>query len=158
MACAIRGRVIFMTNTNKLVAELIGTFTLVASVLGAALVSFGALGGGSGILGVAFAVGLSVMVMAYAVGPISGGHFNPAVTFGLFAAGRFPARDIGPYVAAQVVGGLLAGAFFALVLAGKPDFAAGAFASNGYGAHSPAGFSLMSGLLAEIVLTAIFVF
>jgi aquaporin Z len=147
-----------MTNTNKLVAELIGTFTLVASVLGAALVSFGALGGGSGILGVAFAVGLAVMVMAYAVGPISGGHFNPAVTFGLYAAGRFAARDIGPYVAAQVVGGLLAGAFFALVLAGKPDFAAGAFASNGYGVHSPAGFSLMSGLLAEIVLTAIFVF
>ncbi len=147
-----------MTNTNKLVAELIGTFTLVAAVLGAALVSFGALGGGSGILGVAFAVGLAVMVMAYAVGPISGGHFNPAVTFGLFAAGRFAARDIGPYVAAQVVGGLLAGAFFSLVLAGKPDFAAGAFASNGYGLHSPGGFSLMSALLSEVVLTAIFIF
>jgi aquaporin Z len=147
-----------MPTTDKLVAELIGTFTLVAAVLGAALISFGALGGGSGILGVAFAVGLAVMVMAYAVGPISGGHFNPAVTLGLYAAGRFEAQAIIPYVAAQVVGGLLAGAFFYLVLTGKTGFAAGAVASNGYGAHSPDGFSLMSGLLTEIVLTAIFIF
>src|SRR5262245_5081833 len=109
----------FMPSTDKLVAELIGTFTLVASVLGAALISFGALGGGSGILGVALAVGLAVMVMAYAVGPISGGHFNPAVTFGLYAAGRFEAQAIAPYVIAQVVGGLLAAFFFWLVLAGK---------------------------------------
>jgi len=147
-----------MPSTDKLVAELIGTFTLVASVLGGALISFGALGGGSGILGVALAVGLAVMVMAYAVGPISGGHFNPAVTFGLYAAGRFEAQAIAPYVIAQVVGGLLAAFFFWLVLSGKADYVAGAFASNGFGAHSPAGFSLMSALLAEIVLTAVFIF
>jgi aquaporin Z len=144
-------------NMNKLAAELIGTFTLVAAVLGAALVSFSALGGGSGILGVALAVGLAVMGMAYAMGPISGGHFNPAVTIGLWAAGRFEAKSIIPYVVAQLVGGVLAALFFYIMLSAKTDFAAGGFASNGYGEHSPAGFSLFSALLAEIVQTFLFV-
>ncbi len=144
-------------NLNKLVAELIGTFTLVAAVLGAALVSFSALGGGSGILGVAIGVGLAVMGMAYAMGPISGGHFNPAVTLGLWSAGRFDAKDIIPYVVAQVIGGFLAALFFYILLSMKADFAAGGFASNGYGEHSPAGFSLFACLLAEIVQTFLFV-
>src|SRR5262245_57350165 len=104
-------------NMKKLLAELVGTFTLVAAVLGAALVSFSGLGGGggsggSGILGIAVAVGLAVMGMAYAMGPISGGHFNPAVTLGLWSAGRFDAKDIIPYIVAQVIGGILAGLFF----------------------------------------------
>jgi aquaporin Z len=144
-------------NFNRLLAEVIGTFTLVAAVLGAALVSFSALGGGSGILGVAIAVGLAVMGMVYAMGPISGGHFNPAVTLGLWSAGRFDARDVVPYLAAQVVGGLLAGLFFYIMLTTKADFNAGGFASNGYGALSPAGFSLFAALLAEIVQTFLFV-
>ncbi|MGE0005912.1 MAG: aquaporin Z [Parvibaculaceae bacterium] len=142
---------------NKLVAELIGTFTLVAAVLGAALVSFSALGGGSGILGVAIAVGLAVVVMAYALGPISGGHFNPAVTLGLWSAGRFDTKDIVPYIVAQLVGGFLAALFFYIMLSTKADFTAGGFASNGYGEHSPAGFSLIAALLAEIVQTFLFV-
>src|SRR5262245_66629038 len=124
-----------MPSTDKLVAELIGTFTLVASVLGAALISFGALGGGSGILGVAFAVGLAVMIMAYAVGPISGVHFNPAVTFGLYAAGRFEAKDIAPYVGAQVPGGFVVAFLFWLILSGKPESVAGAVSSVVCGAR-----------------------
>jgi aquaporin Z len=135
-------------NFNKLIAELIGTFTLVSAVLGAALVSFSALGGGSGILGVAIAVGLAVMGMAYALGPISGGHFNPAVTLGLWSAGRFETKDIIPYIIAQVIGGLLSALFFYILLSTKADFAAGGFASNGYGEHSPAGFSLFACLIA----------
>lgn len=144
-------------NINKLLAELIGTFTLVAAVLGAALVSFSALGGGSGILGVAIAVGLAVMGMAYAMGPISGGHFNPAVTLGLWSAGRFEVKDVIPYIIAQVIGGVLAGLFFYILLSSKADFVAGGFASNGFAEHSPAGFSLVAALLAEIVQTFLFV-
>ena len=144
--------------TNKLLAEAIGTFTLVSAVCGAALISAAVPGVGSGILGVALAVGLAVMGMAYAVGPISGGHFNPAVTLGLTAAGRFPAKDIVPYVIAQVVGGTLAAVFFYLVLSGKADFAVGDFASNGYGEHSPGGFSMGSAFVTELVQTALFIF
>jgi aquaporin Z len=147
-----------MPSTNRLLAEVIGTFTLVAAVLGAALISFGALGGGAGILGVAIAVGLAVMGMAYAVGPISGGHFNPAVTLGLYSAGRFEARDIIPYIVAQLVGGALAAVFFYIVLSSKAGFTAGDFASNGYGEHSPAGFSLLACLITEVVQTLLFVF
>ena len=124
-----------MPSTDKLVAELIGTFTLAAAVLGGALISFGALGGGSG-PGVALP-SVSPSWPAYAVGPDLGGHFNPAVTFGSAPPAGRAAGDR-TYVAAQV-GGLLA-AFFWLVLSGKADYVAGAFASNGYGAHSPAGF------------------
>jgi aquaporin Z len=147
-----------MPSTNRLLAEVIGTFTLVAAVLGAALISFGALGGGAGILGVALSVGLAVMGMAYAVGPVSGGHFNPAVTLGLYSAGRFEARDIIPYIVAQLFGGALAAIFFYIVLSSKAGFTAGDFASNGYGEHSPAGFSLLACFITEVVQTLLFVF
>jgi aquaporin Z len=137
---------------RRLAAELIGTFMLVAAVLGAAVVSGNAAG-----LGVAFAIGLSVMAMIYAVGPISGGHFNPAVTVGLWAAGRFEPAKIIPYVLAQLAGGILAALFFYVVLSGKADFTVGGYASTGYGEHSAGGFSLLGALLSEIVFTAIFV-
>jgi aquaporin Z len=143
---------------NKLLAEVIGTFALVAGVLGGALISFGALGGGSGILGVALSVGLAVMAMAYAVGPISGGHFNPAVTLGLYSAGRFEARDIIPYIIAQLVGGALAALFFYIILSSKAGFTVGDFASNGYGEHSPGGFSALACFITEAVQTFLFVF
>lgn len=137
---------------RRLAAELIGTFMLVGAVLGAAVVSGNAAG-----LGVAFAIGLSVMAMIYAVGPISGGHFNPAVTVGLWAAGRFEPARIIPYVLAQLAGGILAALFFYVVLSGKADFTVGGYASTGYGEHSAGGFSLLGALLSEIVFTAIFV-
>ena len=145
-------------TAKKLLAEAIGTFMLVSAVCGAAMISFDALGGGAGIVGVALAVGLAVMVMAYAVGPISGAHFNPAVTCGLFSAGRFKAKDIGPYVIAQVVGGVLAALVLFIILKSKIGWSPGGFASNGYGEHSPGGYSASACLLAEIVLTALFVF
>jgi aquaporin Z len=137
---------------RSLFAEAIGTFMLVGAVLGAALVSGNAAG-----LGVALCIGLTVMVMAYAVGPMSGGHFNPAVTIGLFAAGRFNSAKILPYVAAQIAGGIAAALFFAFILSSKGALPAG-FASNGYGEHSPGGYSLIAALLMEIVQTAIFIF
>lgn len=139
---------------RKLFAETIGTFMLVSAVLGAALISGNAAG-----LGVALCIGLTVMAMAWAVGPMSGGHFNPAVTLGLFAAGRFPAKEIAPYWISQVVGGVLAALFFALILSsnGAGTLPAG-FASNGYGEHSPGGYNLLAALLMEVVQTAIFIF
>ena len=137
---------------RRLAAEFLGTFLLVAAVVGAAVVSGNAAG-----LGVAFAVGLSVMAMAYAVGPISGGHFNPAVTVGLAVARRFPAGDIIPYVLAQVAGGIAAAGFFMLLLSGTPDFAAGGYASTGYGEHSAGHFTLFGGFLTELVFTMFFV-
>ena len=111
---------------RRLAAELIGTFMLVAAVLGAAVVSGNAAG-----LGVAFAVGLSVMAMVYAMGPISGGPFNPAGSLGLTAAGRFDPKDLLPYVLAQLAGGILAALFFYIILSGKTGFVAEGYASNG---------------------------
>ncbi len=143
---------------RKLLAEAIGTFMLVSAVCGAAMISFDALGGGSGIVGVALAVGLSVMVMAYAVGPVSGGHFNPAVTCGLYIADRFPAKHIMAYVIAQVIGGALAALVFYIILSSKIGWTPGGFASNGYGEHSPGGYSAFAGFLTEVTLTALFVF
>jgi aquaporin Z len=137
---------------RRLAAELIGTFALVSAVLGGAVVS-----GNSAGLGVPFAVGLAVMAMAYAVGPISGGHFNPAVTVGFTAAQRFNPKDIVPYVLAQLAGGILAALVFFVILKGKDGFVADGFASNGYGAHSPGGYDVRSAFLAEVILTAIFV-
>jgi aquaporin Z len=125
---------------------------LVAAVLGGAIVSGNAAG-----LGVAFAVGLSVMAMIYALGSISGGHFNPAVTLGLTTAGRFDPKDLIPYVLAQLVGGFLAALFFYVILTGKADFVVAGFASTGYGEHSAGGFTLFGAFLSEIVFTAIFV-
>lgn len=113
---------------------------------------------GIGFAGVALAFGLTVVTMAYAVGHISGGHFNPAVTMGLFAGGRFPAKDVIPYVVAQVIGGIAAAAVLYLVASGKTGFDATAsgFASNGYGEHSPGGYSLQAAIVIELVLTAFF--
>ncbi len=141
-----------MALAKKLAAEAIGTFTLVAAVCGAALVSGNAAG-----LGVAFAVGLAVMAMIYAMGPVSGGHFNPAVTVGLTVAGRFNSRSIPAYVAAQVVGGALAALVFYVVLSTKADFQPSGFASNGYGAHSGGGYSLFAAAVTEIMQTTLFV-
>ena len=141
-----------MSMTNKLIAEAIGTFTLVSAVLGGALISGNAAG-----LGVALAIGIAVMGMAYAVGPISGGHFNPAVTLGLVAAGRFETKQVIPYWIAQVVGGVLSALFFAFILSSKGALPDG-FASNGYGEHSGGGFPLSAALLMEVVQTALFIF
>ena len=141
-----------MDNTRKYVAELIGTFALVSSVCGAALFSAPS----AGLMTVAFAIGTIVLAMAYALGPISGGHFNPAVTCGLVAAGRCPTSDAIPYIIAQLIGGIAAAAVFYVILAGAPagkwnDFVA---ISNIYG--GPGHFPLFQVALTEIVLTALF--
>jgi len=143
---------------KRLVAEALGTFVLVLGGCGSAVLSAAFPGLGIGFMGVALAFGLSVLVMACAVGPISGGHFNPAVTLGLLAGGRFPASKVIPYIIAQLAGGIAAGAVLYLIASGQSDFnaAASGFAANGYGEHSPGGFSLQAGMIAEGVLTAIF--
>ena len=141
---------------SRLVAELFGTFLLVTGVIGTALFSSSS----TGILGVALAVGLAVMAGAYAVGHISGGHFNPAVSIGAAAAGRFAWADVVPYIAAQVVGGALATTILFAIRSGAPSgtFAEFGGVSNGYDAHSPAGFGLLSVILAEVVATAVFLY
>ncbi len=153
-----------MSLTKKLVAEFLGTFWLVLGGCGSAVLAanFGGDGNplGIGFLGVALAFGLTVLTGAYAFGHISGAHFNPAVTFGLWAGGRFPAKELVPYIAAQVVGGIAAG-FILLQVAQGSTFAIdpaapGAFASNGYGALSPGGYSATAAFLIEVVLTAFF--
>lgn len=149
-----------MRNTNSLLAEAFGTFWLVLGGCGSAVLAAGFPVGGIGLLGVSLAFGLSVLTMAYAVGHVSGGHFNPAVTVGLWAGGRFPARDVGPYIVAQVVGAILAAFALYAIASGKPgwDMAASGLASNGFGAHSPGGYSLTAALIAEVLLTGFFLF
>jgi aquaporin Z len=143
-----------MPLPNRLAAELIGTFWLVFGGCGSAVLAAAFPELGIGFFGVAMAFGLTVLTMAYALGHISGGHFNPAVTLGLWAGGRFAAKDIGPYVVAQVAGAVLAAFVLYLVASGVPEFTtANGFASNGYGEHSPGGYSFLSCLLIEIVLT-----
>lgn len=143
---------------NKLAAEAFGTFWLVFGGCGSAVLAAGVPDLGIGFLGVSFAFGLTVLTMAYAVGGISGGHFNPAVSLGLAVAGKFEWKDLIPYVIAQVIGGILAAAILYLIVSGKSDFAGvGGFASNGYGEHSPGGFSMLSALIIEVVLTAFFI-
>lgn len=143
---------------NKLAAEAFGTFWLVFGGCGSAVLAAGVPDLGIGFLGVSLAFGLTVLTMAYAVGGISGGHFNPAVSLGLAVAGKFEWKDFIPYVIAQVVGGILAAAILYFIISGKSDFAgAGGFASNGYGEHSPGGFSMVSALAIEVVLTAFFI-
>ncbi|HJV96045.1 MAG TPA: aquaporin Z [Albitalea sp.] len=140
---------------NKYAAELIGTFWLVLGGCGSAVLAAAFPGVGIGLHGVALAFGLTVLTMAYAVGHISGGHFNPAVSIGLWAGGRFPANQLLPYIVAQVLGAVVAGGVLYLVASGKAGFdVAGGFASNGYGAHSPGGYSMLAALLTEVVLTA----
>ncbi len=142
---------------NKLAAEAFGTFWLVFGGCGSAVLAAGVPDLGIGFMGVSFAFGLTVLTMAYAVGGISGGHFNPAVSLGLAVAGKFEWKDFPAYVIAQVVGGALAALVLYLIVTGKGDFSGvGGFASNGYGEHSPGGFSLLSALIIEVVLTAFF--
>src|SRR6266478_8707079 len=145
--------------TRRVVAEFFGTLWLVLGGCGAAVLAAGFPALGIGFLGVAFAFGLTVLTMAYAVGHISGGHFNPAVTIGLFAGGRTQAGELLPYILAQVAGAILAGAVLYLIASGKAGFEiAGGLGSDGYGAHSPGGYSLLSGFVCELVLTAGFLF
>jgi aquaporin Z len=150
----------------RLAAEFVGTFWLVFAGCGSAVLSAKYLSPddqtqlGIGFVGVALAFGLSVLTMAYAVGHISGGHFNPAVTFGLAVAKRADWKAVGPYVITQIVAATVAGAVLFLIASGRPEFDATAsgFASNGYGDRSPGGYSLLACLVAEVVLTAIFLF
>jgi aquaporin Z len=143
--------------SKRLFAEFLGTFWLVFGGCGSAVLAAAFPDVGIGLLGVSFAFGLTVLTMAYAVGGISGGHFNPAVSVGLFVGGRFPAKDLVPYVAAQIVGAVAGSVVLYLIASGKADFSlAGGFASNGYGEHSPGGYSMGAALVAEIVLTFMF--
>ncbi|WP_414901370.1 aquaporin Z [Sphingomonas flavalba] len=144
-----------MPSPNRLFAELFGTFWLVFGGCGAAVLAAGFPGFGIGFAGVALAFGLTLLTMAYAIGHISGCHINPAVTFGLWAAGRFPAREILPYVIAQVLGAILAAWLLLFIASGAPDFVltGTGLAVNGYGEQSPGHYTLMSGLLIEVVLT-----
>ncbi len=150
---------------KRLGAEFIGTFWLVLGGCGSAVLAakFGGDGNplGIGLLGVALAFGLTVLTGAYALGHISGGHFNPAVSFGLWAGGRFPAKDLLPYIAAQVLGAIFAAWILFQIASGAPGFAidnnaAGAFATNGFDAFSPGGYSMAAAFLCEVVLTAMF--
>ncbi|AZC21724.1 MULTISPECIES: aquaporin Z [Pseudomonas] len=138
-------------------AEFFGTFWLVLGGCGSAVLAAGVPQFGIGYLGVALAFGLSVLTMAYALGPISGAHLNPAVSVGLWLGGRFSGNRVLPYIVAQVLGGLAAGAVLFLIASGKTGFDASAgFAANGYGEHSPGGYSMLAALLSEVVLTAMF--
>lgn len=142
---------------KKLGAEFIGTFWLVLGGCGSAVLAAAFPEVGIGLAGVSLAFGLTVLTMAYAVGHISGGHFNPAVSIGLWAGGRFAAAELLPYVVAQLLGGLAAGGVLYLIASGQAGFDAGAgFASNGYGTHSPGGYSLLAALVCEVVMTALF--
>ncbi|MDP4594314.1 MAG: aquaporin Z [Beijerinckiaceae bacterium] len=142
---------------NKLSAEAFGTFWLVLGGCGSAVLAAAFPAVGIGLLGVSLAFGLTVLTMAYAVGGISGGHFNPAVTLGLAVAGKFEWKNFVPYVVAQVIGGALGALVLYLIVTGKADFkTTGGFASNGFGAHSPGQFSMMAALICEVVMTAFF--
>jgi aquaporin Z len=144
---------------QKLIAETIGTFWLTFAGCGSAVIAAGFPQVGIGLLGVALAFGLSVVTMAYAIGHISGCHLNPAVTVGLAAGGRFPTRDVVPYIVAQVVGAVIAAAVLYVIASGAPDFSlAKGFAANGYADHSPGKYGLPAALLAEVVLTMMFLF
>lgn len=143
--------------TKRSAAELLGTFWLVFGGCGSAVLAAAFPGLGIGFAGVALAFGLTVLTMAYAIGHISGCHLNPAVSVGLAVAKRFPASELLPYIAAQVVGGIAGAGVLYFIASGKEGFSlAGGFASNGFGAHSPGGYSLASCLVAEIVLTFMF--
>jgi len=145
-------------DMKRLVAETLGTFVLVLGGCGSAVLAAAFPELGIGFAGVALAFGLTVLMMAFAVGHISGGHFNPAVTIGLTVGGRFPAAQVVPYIIAQLVGAVAAAGVLYLIASGKAGFdaVASGFASNGYGEHSPGGFSLQAGMIAELVLTAVF--
>ena len=142
---------------KKYGAEFFGTFWLVLGGCGSAVLAAAFPHVGIGLLGVALAFGLTVMTMAFAIGHISGCHLNPAVSLGLWAGGRFPAKQLLPYIIAQVVGGIAGGGVLYLIASGKADFnVSTGFASNGYGAHSPGGYSLLAALITEVVMTMMF--
>ncbi|MBO7081352.1 MAG: aquaporin Z [Neisseriaceae bacterium] len=144
---------------KKYFAEFFGTFWLVFGGCGSAVLAAGIPELGIGYAGVSLAFGLTVLTMAYAVGHISGGHFNPAVSVGLMVGGRFNSKDLLPYIGSQVIGAIAAAAVLYMIASGAAGFDASAgFASNGYGEHSPHGYSLMSALLIEVLLTAVFLF
>ncbi len=143
---------------SKLAAEFIGTFWLVLGGCGSAVLAAAYPQLGIGFAGVALAFGLTVLTGVYAFGPISGGHFNPAVSVGLWAGGRFPGTHVIPYIVAQVAGAILGAAVLYVVASGKADFSlSGGFAANGYGAHSPGGYTMMAGAVCELVMTFMFV-
>lgn len=145
------------TNMKQYGAEFFGTFWLVLGGCGSAVLAAGIPDVGIGYMGVAFAFGLTVLTMAYAIGHISGCHLNPAISIGLYASGRFPANKVLPYIVAQVLGGLVAGGALYLIATGKAGFDLSAgFASNGYGEHSPGGYSLFAAFLTEVVMTMMF--
>jgi aquaporin Z len=148
-----------MPLSKKLVAELIGTFWLVLGGCGTAIFAAKFPETGVGFVGVALAFGLTVLTMVYAVGHISGGHFNPAVTVGLVVGGRTPVADLVPYIVVQVIGAIIAGAVLYVMASGKAGFSVGdGFAADGYGAHSPGGYALPACFVSEFVLTAGFIF
>ncbi len=146
-----------MSLTKRSLAELIGTFWLVLGGCGSAVLAAGIPDLGLGYLGVSFAFGLTVVTMAYAIGHISGCHLNPAVSIGLVAGGRFKASELPHYIIAQVIGAILAALLIKMIASGADGFAGG-LASNGFGEHSPHGYSLMAGLITEVVMTAMFLF
>lgn len=137
-------------------AEFFGTFWLVLGGCGSAVFAAAYPELGIGFMGVSLAFGLTVLSMAYAVGHISGGHFNPAVSIGLWMGGRFPAKDLFPYIGSQVIGGLIGAGVLFLIANGKPGFELGGFAANGYGEHSPGGYSMGAAIICEIVMTFFF--
>ncbi len=146
-----------MPSVQRLGAEFLGTFWLVFGGCGSAVLAAAFPEVGIGLLGVSLAFGLTVLTMAYAVGHISGGHFNPAVTFGLWAGGRFPAGEILPYWVVQVIGAISAAAVLYVIASGQPEFSlSSGFAANGFGENSPGGYSITAALMAEIVLTFFF--
>jgi aquaporin Z len=148
-----------MSIGRRAAGEFIGTFWLVFGGCGSAVIAAGFPEVGIGFVGVALAFGLTVLTMAYAIGHISGCHLNPAVSVGLWAGGRFPARDLGPYVVAQVLGAIAGAAVLYVIASGKEGFSlSSGFAANGFGAHSPGGYSFVAGLVTEVVLTAMFLF
>ncbi len=147
-----------MTLGNKVSAEFVGTFWLVFGGCGSAVLAAGFPDVGIGFLGVALAFGLTVLTMAYAIGHISGCHLNPAVSVGLFVGKRFPASELVPYIIAQVLGGIAGAAVLYSIASGQDGFVAGGFASNGFGEHSPGGYSIYAVLTSEVVLTFMFLF
>ena len=148
-----------MNLFKRSVTELLGTFWLVLGGCGSAVLAAAFPDVGIGLLGVALAFGLTVVTMAFAIGHISGCHLNPAVSFGLWVGGRFPAKELPAYIIAQVLGGVIAAGLLYLIASGKPgfDLAASGLAANGYGAHSPGGYSMVSGLICEITMSAMFI-
>jgi aquaporin Z len=147
-----------MPLSRRLGAEFFGTFWLVFGGCGSAVLAAAFPGLGIGFAGVSLAFGLTVLTMAYAIGHVSGCHLNPAVSFGLWAGKRFEGKDLVPYIIAQVLGAIAAAAVLYVIASGRAGFEIGGFASNGYGAHSPDGYSMLAALVAEVVLTFFFLF